>query len=173
MPHHRTASPAVHPNHRVPPGDFFYLHGAISLCRSAPCSVRSSSHVRKYTPVGSHLQNPPGGAIALRNPMPPELRRSVGRIARPARGTPDGGCFLWLPHLHGTLCQQRYLFCKARCVLLSAPGSRQTSQRPSQILSIFPTLSHSKRHFSTKPSVFNQIKLDLFNLSFKLNTTNC
>ena len=42
-----------------------FEHGAISLCRSAPCCARSSSCVREYAPVGSRLQNPPGGAISL------------------------------------------------------------------------------------------------------------
>ena len=45
--------------------EFFFVHGAISLCRSAPCGVRSSSHVHKYAPVGSLLQNTPGCAISL------------------------------------------------------------------------------------------------------------
>ena len=71
------------------PGIFFCLCGAISLCRSAPCGVRSSSHVRKYIPVGSHLQNPPGCAISL-------LMRLAGAAPICRAERPTGGSIGWL-----------------------------------------------------------------------------
>ena len=54
----------------------FFVHGAISLCRSAPCSRRRSGHVLKYAPIADSSAKP-----ARLCDIAPDLRRLVWRLS--------------------------------------------------------------------------------------------